>query len=585
MDQLTETMTAMLLGSGAPIPDDLVSPPTAIAPLRVYSKRHYVFARTMMVQTSSIESSGLTLEEATVGDRVYRVSRAVIGNRQEGALRVLTAHTLAEDGWSKCTVVATRLAPWTPEVAITVLRHAFNGISELNDGIWHPEKVTRIVEGGKPGLFELMDATSTKTDTFTVIAHALSGSKAGAKMAVLEAVLADYPWLLNASLLIDPTKLRSMKMTVGRAPDRWIDGFFATHAYLLNLDTIEAVSELVSAPSPTDLHIDTVREWIKEMAMARCSYKWPQRPFVHELVEHFGDWLRGSKSAAPPPAAPEVAEPSHAQQREVIELLQGQLAQAIERAAEQAQHAAEQTRRAEAAEGKLHACEGQLARSESSARVLHKENKDLHTQLRALRAAQADLHTDSQDPIEDSPEEQQDAGDVKPLLDLVENAPGILRTPRRWEELVECASKLKHVSVTDEAVEPALKRLAHHRHSRTLLGTSWNALRALDAWMAVPTGERGAFSVFLERHPQRGMSPGRVAGGETAVLRANGSMRNARVFKTALGDYREMFPHIKLNSQGGANAARLHYCEDNELGVAHIGYIGVHLPNTHTSNT
>lgn len=577
MDQRTETMTALLLGSGRPIPDDLVSPPSAIMPLRVGAKRHYVFARTMMVHTSAIESSGLTLEEVTIGDKVYRVSRAVIGTRQEGALRVLTAHTLADEGWSKCTLVAARMTPWTPEVANTVLRHAFGGVNEIKDGLWHPAKITRIIEGSKPGLFDLMNATSTKTDTYTLVAHALTGAKSGSKTAVLEAALADYPWLINASLLIDPTKFSHLRSAFGYPPDRAVDGFFHVYAYLLNADTIKAVAELVSEPSPTDLHLDTVRAWIKEMAVARCSYRWPQRPFVHALVDHFGDWLRGSKSATPAPAAPEVTEPSHAHQREVISLLQGQLAQAIERAAEQ-------TRRAEEAEGKLHTCEDRLTRSEAARRLLHTENKDLHTQLRVLRAEQADLHTVSQEPPEVSQEEQQDEEDVKLLLDLVENAPGILRTPRRWEELVECASKLKHVSVTDEAVEPAIKRLAHHRHSRTLLGTSWNALRALDAWMAVPTGERGAFNVFLERHPQRGMSPGRVAGGETASLRANESMRSARVFKTALGDYREMFPHIRLNSQSGSNAARLHYCVDNELGVAHIGYIGVHLPNTHTPN-
>lgn len=574
MDQQTESMTAMtamLLGSGHPIPDDLKSPPTAIKPLRVGAKRHYVLARTVTAATGAIESSGLNLEEVIIGRQVYRVSRAVIGNRREGALRVLTAHTPSKDGRSRYTVVATRQSSWTPEVAGTVLHHAFGRIDEISDGLWHPAKVARITEGPQAGLFNLLDSASTQTDTFAIIGHVLTGPRSEAKMAVLEEALAEYPWLMNASLLVDPNKFKHMRQLGGRAPERWINGFFATHAYLLNLDTVDAVGALVSAPAPQDLHMDTVRAWIKELAVARCSYQWPQRPFVHALVEHFGDWLRGSRSAAPVTAAPQAHGPSeHEAQRQLIEQLQNQLAKALGRAAEA-------TARAEAAEQKLHTCEGQLGRAESRARQMHTENKDLHTQLRELRSATIDLHTASQD----AAQEQQD---VSHLRDACENAPGILRAPRRWEELEECAKQLPHVSVTAEAVEPALKGLVRHRHSSRILATTWNALRALDAWMAAPTGERGPFQLFLTRHPQRGMPPGRVAGGETAQLSMNDAMRDTRTFLTALGDYRVMLPHIRLNNQGGTNAARLHYAGDDELGVTHVGYIGPHLPNSHTPN-
>lgn len=578
MDRHEGSLTALLLASGREIPDDLVEPPTAIQPLRVRSTRHYVFARTMKVQTVELESSGLNLEEVIIGEQVYRVSRAVIGKKREGEMRVLTAHTPSQDGWSKATLIATRQTPWTPEVATSALEHGFGGIDSISDGLWHPSKVTRVSEGGKPSLFELMECTSNDTDTFTVIGHVLSGARAEGRMAILEAMLADYPWLINATLYVDPNRLKGLRTSgVGAAPTNWVNGFFTAHAYMLNLDTISVTSQLISDPAPRDLMPETIQEWIKEVAMARCSYKWPQRPFVHGLVEHFADWLRASRSAQPIPAAPESAAPSDTENlRELIEMLRSQLTEANERAESEKE-------RADVVSQQLRGCEGQLARAESDVKVLRKANKDLHSELRKLRLVPVEVHADSQPVAQDVTDDPELSEDVTLPLELVD-APGILRTPRQWEELLECAGKLKHVSLTEEAVEPALRRLAHHRHSRTLLGTSWNALRALDAWMAVPQGVRGTFQNFLADRPQPGMTPYRVAGGESSSTVNNDEMRAARTFKTALGDFVEMMPHIKLNKQGGSSAARMHYREDNELGVAHVGYIGPHLPNPHTPN-
>lgn len=561
MDQLKQAMTTALLGSGD-IPEDLRNAPLPIAPLRVSSARHYVFARTMVMKTSSIESSGLNLEEVIVGDQVYRVSRAVIGNRHEGPMRILTAHTPSANGRSRCTVVATRRSPWTPEVAVTAIRHSWGGIYEIGDGIWHPAKVTRISEGGKPGLFELMDSASNETDTFTIVGHTVSGARAESKMAVLEAALADYPWLINASLYVDPTKLRTMRQRTGHAPERWINGFFATHAYLLSLDTADIIAELGANPAPVDLHTETVRTWVKQMAVARCSFRWPHRPFVHALVEHFGDWLRGSRST-PRPTTTVVPEPSEIERRSIkLQELQHQLT-------ETKSQLEAQTARAEQASQELHASEDRVTRLEADVTRLEADVKQLRKErddaLHHVKDLERDLHKAH--------------GDLSHEAETCEGSQDGLTAPRRWDELFYCAQQLTNISLTEAAVEPAIRKFGHHQRSSMILSNAWHALRALNAWMAAPAGERGPLELFLTEHPQAGLPPQRVARGENEKVANTSSAQKARTFATAFDDdYREMTAHIRLSNGQNSGYARLHYCEDPELDVVHVGYIGPHLP-------
>lgn len=522
----------------------LVAPPQPIPTLRdPHNKRVYVFARTLNFPRG-VEVEGW--EKGTLGGRSFQARMTVAGGTR--MITVLSPNNML----TECTLLAARRVPWNPEAAVAALKTGLTDVVE-------EDKVFRLTAGHEVTLPGLYRGISDNTDTFTVIGHVLAASRAESRLRLLESVIAEYPWLLNAVLLIDPSKLQEMRRLVD-VPESWVGGLFTAHAYATDPQTMTEVAELYEEASPPDLHMDTVRDWARNLAEARCSFRWPHRAWVHALAEHFADRLRGSHAQP----AHTVKQASAAQDRQlmVIEDLQGQLATEKERV------------RAEAAlrvkaETDLHACEGRLTRSAADVKELRKQLGDADRHVKEL---EADLHTVSQgwgSRIAGT------AGESAPR-EIAESA---LRAPRGWEELVECASHLKHVSLPPEAAEAAVRKFAHDRLSGLYLENTWAALLALDAWMELPSSTRGTFSTFARKHPQEGLPPGRVVSTESRMVARNPKMREARTFPTASGERQVMLEHVRIGNQSGSTTGRLHFRADPERNVVDVGYVGPHLLN------
>lgn len=541
--------------------------------------RVYLFARTLLLPLNALSGRRAALEAPVeIGGRSMR-AEMILGKGAEGLQRILTVHEQMSPTVVRCTAIVAGAQVLNPEGACNALKPAFGAFDPVMDGVFMSNKITRISAGMMPGLPQVNDSASMISDTLSIIAHALTPRTGETKLQALAEVASAYPLLFNCAMVIDPGKLKELG---GSLDDDSLkqhrNNIFVIPPYAQHKMASLSTWLLASgAPDFSNAHdVDGVLAWAKHMAEARCHQLWPYRQYVHEIVEHFADRLRGADLAA------DLI--SVCKRSDAIDAWALRESKASKELIEVAQRHAKRAEEAEAARAKalhdLEACKARLGTVEHELGAARKENGDLARQNRTLKK---DLERRLQEAAPGVEGVLHEPRVPAQALVEIESPARPLMVPRRWEELLVFAEQLEGVRLAPGAVEGAARTLARHELSAKMLANAWTGLKALNAWGLAPREGRGTFQAFLAAHPELELAPGRVASGESKTVRENDDMMAERIFVTSSGELRVMTWQIRIGGNAKP-AARMYFIEDPDDGRVDVGYIGPHLRNFTTKH-
>lgn len=282
--------------------DDVAEPPTPLEPLVAPDGQIvYLFARSLVMTSEAVEHVRWTLEEPVqIGIRLVRPNM-LIGPLDDDFARVLTVHQDLLEQLTLCTMIAACREPWSPKKAVAALENTF-GDADSRDGSFYQRRVRTFTDGGTLNINALMKTMAEVTDTISIVGHAPSTQRMGARMRDLEAVSEAFPWLLNVGLIIDPENLKSFTRDTGHNLSRWAKHVAPIGPY--DPDSSDAVADLVKKIQPvreamlTAHTPEAIVDLAGLLAEIRCAADFPYRPFVHQFVDHFKDRLRGADLAA-----------------------------------------------------------------------------------------------------------------------------------------------------------------------------------------------------------------------------------------------------------------------------------------------